>query len=187
MESFQLATNESQQLTMPVTRTEMKTFFGLLLGMSFVRLRRIEDYWSTRLFLGQPDFRRFMSRNRFQRIRSAPKICRSEDVSPQQRNADPLWHFRPLLTAFSRKFSGARPRCFVCMALGNDIKVLQYCSQCKRGFHTNCFAVYQHRESFHSRSDIVRDLVKVDDYERNRARQTLSSNIPTVSNIELGK
>jgi len=103
IERFRLATNESQQLTIPVTQTEMKTFFGLLLGMSFVRLRRIEDYWSTRLFLGQPDFRRFMSRNRFQSIRSALKICRSEDISPQQRNADPLWHFRPILTAFLKE------------------------------------------------------------------------------------
>jgi len=39
------------------------------------------------------------------------------------------------------KSTGARPRGFVCMTLGNDVKVLQYCSQCKRGFQTNCYSL----------------------------------------------
>jgi len=106
---------------------------------------------------------------------------------PQQIVIDITSNDVPTHLHYLLKSTGARPRCFVCMALGNDVKVLQYCSQCQRGFHTNCFAVYHHRESFNSRSDIVRALGKVDDYERKRARKTVSSNIPTISNIELGK
>lgn len=89
----------------------MSTFFGLFCAMSLIRLRRIEHYWSSKLFLGQIDFKRLISRNRFQAIRGALKLVPTDHVTPQQRNEDPLWHSRSLLQEFNRRcYNMAAPK-----------------------------------------------------------------------------
>ena len=44
-----------------ITPGKMLFFLQKTVAMSFIRLRRIEDYWSTGMFVEKPDFRRIVS------------------------------------------------------------------------------------------------------------------------------
>ena len=80
----------------PVLVSEMHAFFGLILATSFIRLPKLVDYWCTKPFSGNSDFNRTMSRNRFQEIKRALRICNGDMVSVEQKHLDPLWCFRPV-------------------------------------------------------------------------------------------
>lgn len=112
LERIRLCTNASQQLGTAITSREMSTFFGLFSAMSLIRLRQIKHYWSTKMFLGQSDFKALMSRNRFEAIRGAIRLVLTENVTPQLRGEDPLWHSRALIQELNRNcISLAAPRC----------------------------------------------------------------------------
>ena len=69
--------------------------------MSIHPLNAIEDYWSTEMFLGCPDFPNIMSRNQFTNIRAHLKLTAPTVLAQDNDNGlDPLWHSRSMLQHF---------------------------------------------------------------------------------------
>lgn len=49
----------------PISCSDIKLFFGLLLHMGFIKINRLSDYWKTDSYFNQPIFAKAMSRNTF--------------------------------------------------------------------------------------------------------------------------
>lgn len=97
-------TNTSKKLKQTVSKTEIQAYIGLEIGMSFFRLCRISDYWSSEPFLRQPDFPRFMSRNRFQNIRASLKLNYDSELNEPMNMFNPLWSIHAMLGRFKSVF-----------------------------------------------------------------------------------
>ncbi len=52
-EKYRAYANSSAQLSKPISKHEFNVYIALEMAMGIVRLRRICDYWSKRMFLGQ--------------------------------------------------------------------------------------------------------------------------------------
>ena len=66
--------------------------------MSFNTFNSISDYWSTRMFAGNKDFRNVMGRDQFKRIRGCLTLHHPfATIDFHQRSADPLYHSRAFL------------------------------------------------------------------------------------------
>lgn len=63
--SLQKTTNSSVNLHENVKHADILSYLGLEIGMSFIGLGRIANYWSTKHFLRQPDFTLTMSAAEF--------------------------------------------------------------------------------------------------------------------------
>lgn len=96
-------TNTSPKLKWKICLCEIKAYIGLEIGMSFVRLGRIADYWSTTPFLRQPCIPRVMSRNIFQNIRASLKLNYEGDVDEMINLHDPLWTIRAMINRFQKR------------------------------------------------------------------------------------
>ena len=66
--------------------------------MSIVHLNDINDYWSSRMFLRNSNFKEVMSRDTFKQIRSSLKFY--PEYNHAVAVADPLWHSRIMLNHF---------------------------------------------------------------------------------------
>ncbi len=75
-------------------------YIGLELAMSIVQLNNMHDYWSTKMFLGNEDFKRIISRDMFKEIRSNLKFYPEYDHAVAV--VDPLWHSRVMLHHFMK-------------------------------------------------------------------------------------
>ncbi|KAK1941088.1 hypothetical protein P3T76_007794 [Phytophthora citrophthora] len=63
---------------------ELDAYIGLEIAMSFNPVTQMKELWSTKLFMGQPDFGSTMSRNRFESIRARFQI-HAPDTMPVER------------------------------------------------------------------------------------------------------
>ena len=86
---------------------ELKSFISLEIAMSIVRINKIKDYWSNKVFLGNSDFKNIMSRDKFCYIRSNimfhPPFMNEFDS--ESKNQDPLWNCRHLMQHFQQTFA----------------------------------------------------------------------------------
>ncbi|KAK1946029.1 hypothetical protein P3T76_003077 [Phytophthora citrophthora] len=73
--------------------------------MNFNPVTQMKELWSTKLFMGQPDFGSTMSRNRFESIRARFQIHTPDTVPVERRKQDPLWHSRRLTKQIQQKFA----------------------------------------------------------------------------------
>ena len=78
---------------------ELKNFFGLVFYTGIVRLPQLHMYWSTNPNIGQPVFRRTMSRNRFQLLTSVLHFAHGGDAA-----VDKMWRLRPFLDSLLGNF-----------------------------------------------------------------------------------
>lgn len=102
-EKYRAYANSSTNLKRKISQKEFNTYIGLEIAMGLIKLTKIRDYWSTKPFLRQEDFRRAMPRDRFKDIRSSIRFTFqiSDEVQPKEH--DPLWHSRTLLTDFLQR------------------------------------------------------------------------------------
>ena len=66
--------NTSSKLGKQITEIEMHAYAGLEMAMSLIRLNKIKDYWSKKMFQGHKDFTQTMSRDRFLKIMSCVRF-----------------------------------------------------------------------------------------------------------------
>lgn len=85
-----------------ISERQFNAYVGLELAMSLSELNAIEDYWSTKAFLGVKGFNDVMSRNQFTTIRSHVTFRPPGVDTPDIKHSYPLWHsrgtFKELLT-----------------------------------------------------------------------------------------
>ena len=79
-------------------KVELKNYFGLVFYTGIIRLPALWMYWSTNPNIGQPVFRRTMSRNRYQLLTSVLHFAHEEDAE------DKMWKVRPLLDGLLTRF-----------------------------------------------------------------------------------
>ncbi|KAK1935572.1 hypothetical protein P3T76_010267 [Phytophthora citrophthora] len=84
---------------------ELDAYIGLEIAMSFNPVTQMKELWSTKLFMGQPDFGSTVSRNRFESIRARFQIHGPDIVPVERREQDPLWHSRRLMKQIQQKFA----------------------------------------------------------------------------------
>lgn len=58
----------------PLTGAEIDAYIGLEMAVGLIPITDINGLWSDKQFLGHPDFKATMSRNRFQAIRGSLKV-----------------------------------------------------------------------------------------------------------------
>jgi hypothetical protein len=80
-----------------ISESELNAYVGLELAMSISGENAIEDYWSTKAFLGVKGFNEVMSRNLFTTIQSALTFRPPGLDTPDVKHIDPLWHSRGIL------------------------------------------------------------------------------------------
>ncbi|KAE9041166.1 hypothetical protein PR003_g12877 [Phytophthora rubi] len=73
--------------------------------MSFNPVTEIKELWSQKLFMGQSDFALTMARSRFESIRPRFQVHAPGSVPVDQRELDPLWHSRRLMSQIKQKFA----------------------------------------------------------------------------------
>ena len=71
---------------------ELYAYVGLEIATSINKFNELREYWASRCFVGNADFRRVMSRDKFQTIRASLRFYPAYDHSVAV--ADPLWHSR---------------------------------------------------------------------------------------------
>ena len=104
-----LWTNQSlhQKGKLEISCDELKSFISLEIAMSIVRINKIKNYWSSKVFLGNSDFKNIMSRDKFCYIRSNimfhPPFMNEFDS--ESKNQDPLWNCRHLMQHFQQTFA----------------------------------------------------------------------------------
>lgn len=86
-----------------VSKELFNAYIGLELAMSISKLNHIRDYWSTKMFLGNVDFKRIMCRDRFKDIRSS--LCFYPEYDHEIAVLDPLCHSRIMLQHFLKNAS----------------------------------------------------------------------------------
>lgn len=91
------------QLTRSLLPDELYAYIGLELATSISKLNELDDYWNSKVFLGQEDFKRVMPRDLFRNIRSSLQLYPNYD--PEIATVDPLWHSRVMLEHFTRNAS----------------------------------------------------------------------------------
>lgn len=86
---------------------KFRAFLGLELAMCLIKMISISDYWSTKLFAGQEDFKKTMSRNDFCSKRAALQFHPPVDNVNNHFIAltNPLWHSRSFLHEFDKNCS----------------------------------------------------------------------------------
>ena len=108
IDSFRLYTNETLAQLGPdktANTREFMAYIGLELATSLVPLNQLRYYWSNEMFSGHPDFKKVMSRNRFQSIR-ASLILKAQTMSGEALSSmDPLYSCRRLLDTIAKSFS----------------------------------------------------------------------------------
>ena len=80
-----------------ISEAELNAYVGLELAMSISEQNAIEDYWSTKAFLGVKGFNDVMARNQFTAIRSAITFRPPGLDTPDVKHSDPLWHSRGIM------------------------------------------------------------------------------------------
>lgn len=103
MERVRRQTNKSRRLKREISCTDFHAYIELEVATSFVRLGKIEDYWSTKSFQRQMDFPIVMSRNRFQKIRAALRTSIGGYTDAVTKSKYPLWSISALLTGFQQR------------------------------------------------------------------------------------
>ena len=85
------------------TKKEFRAYIGLEMAMSIVQYMDIKSYWKTGFFVGHDNFKKTMSRGRFQQIcGSLSPYHPVTDYKQNKSSKDPLWHSRNLLEHFQR-------------------------------------------------------------------------------------
>ena len=82
--------------------SQFKGYIGLEIAMSFNSFNNISDYWSTKMFARNKDFKDVMGRDVFKRIRGCLKLHHpfaTEDFHKSSA-ADPLHNSRTFLNRF---------------------------------------------------------------------------------------
>lgn len=85
------------------TYSQLLAYIGLEISMSINQLNDIHDYWSSKMFLGNTDFQKVMSRDLFKNIRYSLKFYTEYDHSIAV--MDTLWHSRIILIHFMKNSS----------------------------------------------------------------------------------
>ena len=83
-----------------VNEDKFNAYIGLELATSIVQLNRLNQYWSTKMFHGNNDFKNVMSRDDFKLIRRHLTLVSPNSVSQEKKAQDPLWHSRSLMEHF---------------------------------------------------------------------------------------
>ena len=82
--------------------TMFKQYIGLEIAMSFNFFSQIRDYWSTKMFAGNEDFKNVMSRDKFMNVRASlklhPPLPTTEFFNTS--SEDPLYFARQLFNRF---------------------------------------------------------------------------------------
>ncbi|KAE9001595.1 hypothetical protein PF005_g13587 [Phytophthora fragariae] len=87
------------------TEFEIDAYIGLEIAMSFNPVTEIKELWSQKLFMGQSDFAFTMARSRFESIRSRFQVHAPRSVPVDQRELNPLWHSRRLMSQIQQNFA----------------------------------------------------------------------------------
>jgi hypothetical protein len=83
-----------------VSQEQFMAYIGLEFAMSFVKLNKVRDYWTDKMFIKQQDFLSVMSRNLFQDIHGSMMLDDPDLYDHNIASADPLHHSRNLLAHF---------------------------------------------------------------------------------------
>ena len=84
-----------------VDKAELQRYLGLRLMMGIKRLPSFHDYWSTRRFVGDPEFRNQMTRDRFDAITTHLHFSNNDDPKAAD---DRMWKLRPVIDTLARTF-----------------------------------------------------------------------------------
>jgi Transposase IS4 len=71
---------------------KFRAYLGLEMAMSILQINDISYYWRKDMFTGHEDFKKTMSRDDFQHIRSNLVLRNPSSYSHAEASADPLWH-----------------------------------------------------------------------------------------------
>lgn len=80
---------------------ELYAYVGLEIATSLLKLNYLKKYWSSKLFYGHDDFKRFLSRERFLKIRALFQLYTR--YIQEEAVLDPIWHSRTMSAHFFKK------------------------------------------------------------------------------------
>lgn len=88
-----------------VNKEKFQMYLGLEMAMSIAGYKSIREYWSLDLFLGHPNFQKVMGRDKFMKICASLVFCVRQDIIPEEKTKDPLWHSWEMLAVVLQNFA----------------------------------------------------------------------------------
>ena len=123
-----MKTNKEAAGIKTVTNDKLLAYFGLEMAMPIIQLNGMEDYWSEKMFLGVPCFRKVMGRDRFLDIRARLQIKPTNSYQHEVATTDPLWMIRQMMNSFLKNSAS--------VAVGTGAMALDETTICTKAYTT---------------------------------------------------